>query len=161
MMTLGAVGCSPSLNWRQVTVGSIKTMLPCKPDVASRMVDFPSQPLQIQMAACEADGTLFAISYAQLPAPEQASQIVKDWQKAVLSKMRSSVYTPLSFGKLGAENHEPTTIQTVIRADGKRDNGQPFQAQFLWRVSGVHIYHWAVYADKIQADSIEPMFASY
>ena len=151
MVTLGAVGCSPSLNWRQVTVGSIQTMLPCKPDVASRKVDFPSQPLQIHMLACEADGTLFAISYAQVSAPEQASQIVKDWQQAALFKMRSSGHTQLP----------PSTTQTLISADGKRDNGQPFQAQFLWRISGVYIYHWAVYADKIQADSIEPMFASY
>ena len=142
-------------------MGSVQTMLPCKPEVASRMVDFPGQTLQINMVACEADGILFAISHAQVSDSLQASQIVKDWQKAALSKMRSRAHTQTPLRMHSAKNQDPDTAQVMIHANGKRDNGQPFQAQFLWRVSGVHIYHWAVYADKIQADSIEPMFASY
>ena len=125
------------------------------------MVDFQNQSLQVHLLACEADGALFAISHVELPASVQSAHIMQAWQQATLAKMRSNGHTQLPLNKPGAASREQDKVQTLIHAEGLRDNGQPLQAQFLWRVSGAHIYHWAVYADKIQPHNIEPMFSNY
>ena len=64
--------CTPALNWRTVQLGQLHTILPCKPDTATRPVPLAGQTVSMEMAGCEAAGALFTISRVRAADPPQA-----------------------------------------------------------------------------------------
>lgn len=84
LLALGALttlGCSPALNWREVPLGSVKVMLPCKPDRAQRPVQLGAKQMNMEMVGCEVDGTLFAASRLDVPPAEQQA-LLAQWHSA-------------------------------------------------------------------------------
>ena len=69
--------CTPTLNWREVSVGPVHAMLPCKPDHGSRTVQLMDHDWQMYMTGCEAGGALYAISYLQLVDPATSSSLTR------------------------------------------------------------------------------------
>ena len=154
------VGCSPALNWRQVPIGGLSSLLPCKPDSASRMVAFASTQLLVKMLGCEASGALFAISQTRASSNLQAQQVMQQWQQAALAKMHAATVQALPAKPLKGHADGTPQAQVMLQVSGFREDGAPVQAQFLWRVIDTEIYHWVVYAEKIDSERVEPLFNS-
>lgn len=154
------LGCSPLLNWRKVSIGSINAMLPCKPDQAKRMVSLAGEQVELSMIGCEADDALFAISYIQVESTEKAHHLMHSWKEASLSNMQGKE-TKTEQGSNNVLNQKlKKEEQLNIHANGINARGNTTQAQLRWAVIGLHIYHWAVYAEKIKPEHLEPMFES-
>ena len=62
LLAMGLLACSSGLNWRTVQLGQLITLLPCKPDNATRPVSLADTQVNMEMSGCEAGGVLFAIS---------------------------------------------------------------------------------------------------
>ena len=155
LFCLGLIGCSPSLNWRQVDIGDMQVFLPCKPDRAQRSVTFASITLPMRMAGCKAEGALFAVSHVQADSHEQARTIAQSWQAQSLSKLNSVAPKVL---KMPASKQTQTDESVYWHIQGIDANRSPVQAQLLWKIKGKDVYHWAVYADLIKNEHLEPMF---
>ena len=147
--------CTPSLNWREVAVGPMTAMLPCKPDRAQRNTTLASQALTLEMAGCEAGGALFAVSHVQVPGPEQAAPVVNAWRAATLANMGAADTATAQ----EPSNVAPRAGFAPVRATGRRPDGARVQAELAWVTAGSHVFHIAVYADKLTADMADTLFA--
>lgn len=73
------LACTPSYNWREVTVadGAVKGFFPDKPVTQTRPLHYAGHQLNFSLTTATVDGALFAVGYAPLPetlrnAPEAA-----------------------------------------------------------------------------------------
>ncbi len=156
-LALLLAACSPALNWREVPLanGELKALLPCKPDRASRKQNLATHDLDIAMAGCEAGGALYAVSVAELPAPDRALAVQVQWQANLLENMRASGASNAAYAIKGASS----TFEPVrLIAAGTGPDGRVVQAQGVWFARGTRLYHAVIYAERIGADMSEPFF---
>jgi hypothetical protein len=151
---LGLGGCSPALNWRDVTLGNIALTLPCKPDHAQRKVSLGGESLEMDMVGCEADGALFAVSRLGLPKALSADQLQAHWQTATLQQMKAQGDPVLA----PAGTRANALALRKLNASGQATDGRAIQARLAWVAAGPDVYHFAVYAARITPEMAEPFF---
>lgn len=134
--------CSPALNWREVQIGRLNALLPCKPDTASRPVALAGQTLNMDMVGCEAGGALYAISRVQAPDESGVSALLAALREDALAHIAQSVVRPLP-------NTGDAQSSLDLLVDGQRANGAPLQARFKWWLVGREVYQIAVYAEHL------------
>lgn len=142
--------CNPSLNWRQVQLGRLETLLPCKPDTASRPVELAGQKLTMDMAGCEAGTALFAISRVKAGEGVQVAAAMAALRQATLANIASPVVQPLA-----GSGDAQTSFDVLV--DGRRSDGTPLQARLKWILAGQEIYQMAAYADHLRSEHMEPL----
>lgn len=141
--------CSPSLNWRTVSLQGLDVLLPCKPDHGERKVQLDSQEVLLRMSGCEASGALYAVSHLRVVDATQVESTKSAWRQATLSAMQAvDGATPPSSG-----------LPKPEQLDGKRPDGSPVQAQFVWLSKGQDIYQVAVYASQLDKEKTELLFS--
>lgn len=151
------MACSPSLNWRTVPVEQLAALLPCKPEHAVRSVDLGGSQHTLSMWGCEAGDALFAVSHVRLDAAAGSQQLMIAWQQAALRNIQGDSPQALSF-HAPAPALEPRAPGTMVRASGKRADGQAVQAQWAWFSNGADVYHLAVYAPALTPAMTETFF---
>jgi hypothetical protein len=154
--------CSPALNWRSVRLddAALRLMLPCKPEQASRSVDWGQGPVNLSLTGCEADGATFAVSHMQVDDPSQAGAVLAQWRQAVLARLQAPAadadtpYTPA--GALAL----PQSLRSRIQ--GRNAQGQPVYLQGLWfaRLEGQHarLFHVALLSARERPEVANTFF---
>jgi hypothetical protein len=162
---LGAIlalsACSPALNWRESFAGpnhSLKFLLPCQPDHASRTMALGGESIELRMQGCEADGILFAVSWIELRDAGRSGAVLAQWQTAMLATMRADTPQSQSFALKGADV-QPAAVR--LHASGRRDNGSAVQAQGVWFARDGRVFHAVMYADKLDANAAETFFSGF
>ncbi len=153
----GLVACSPTLNWRAVQLHGLTAMLPCKPDRALRNVQLGAAEVGMEMAGCEADGALYAISHTRVESALRADAARAAWRQQTLATMRAASVQEAPMRMLPAD--EPPRTAQRVTAQGQRPDGSAVTAQLLWLTSGTDLYHVAVYADRLTDEKIEMLFS--
>ncbi len=157
MVALTLSGCNPAYNWREVRLGSLTTLLPCKPDQAQRAVRLGATELPLEMLGCETRATLFAISRITLEHPSQAGAVLANWRAATMTTIKSASFVEVPVQAKGLS----TQSQWVqVQANGQRPDGQPVQARLMWFVTGAYVYHLAVYGQTIDANEAATFFTA-
>ena len=146
----GASGCSPSLNWRDVQLGSLTTLLPCKPDTAARDIVLKDQTYRMEMSGCEAGGAVFAISRVQAAREDQAANLLATLREASLAQVQAQVVPPSGNGDLAPGSMD-------LQGNGMRADGHALQVRFKWLLHGAEVYQIAAYADHLTAEHTEPL----
>lgn len=146
-------GCSPSLNWRSAPLDGAPVIatFPCKPDHATRSVDWGQGPVSLAMAGCEADGATFAVSHMPVAQPAQASEVLQRWQQALQQQLHlqaaPAAGTPFAVpGVMGL----PQSVR--VQWQGSDEGGHPVWVDALWfaRLEGAQarVYHAVVLAPR-------------
>jgi hypothetical protein len=149
--------CSPSLNWRTLTLGSLRFTLPCKPDQAARDVVLGEASRALEMRGCEADGALFAISRIALEPADDASAIVQAWKVAALTAMQAKPSTVLDVAPPSYRRLPEAKTPVWLSAKGRQSQGAEIQAQLGWMVVGREVFHLAVYSPNLVSAAVAPM----
>ncbi|QBK06339.1 hypothetical protein DW355_02560 [Hylemonella gracilis] len=178
------MGCSPSLNWRQVRLKPepvnatgaqedevvLQALLPCKPDRATRPQRMAGYEVMVTMLGCEADGGLFAIAVA-VPSSHQALMaVLAQWQTHVLASVHAQGGSRKPFPLKGADA-QPEGTQLLARgrqssgdgaalAPAQGSPGHALNVQAVWFARGGRLYHAAVYAERLSQAMTEPFFGS-
>lgn len=155
IMVLGLAGCTPALNWRAINLDGMSTWLPCKPDRAQRQLEIGEQKIIMEMAGCEAQGVMYAVSHARVQAASESQAVTVAWQKASFKQMLAGAPQQSVFQTRG---EKPATGQ-FFKLTGARSNGQVLEAQLAWVVLGTEIYHLAMYSQAITSDQADPFFS--
>lgn len=161
VLTLGLSACSPSFNWREVRLdgAGLVALLPCKPDRGSRTLSIAATApteLVLNMAACEIEGVLFAVSYTELKSPDQVLAALAQWRSVTLGQLRAQVSSAQAFGVKGAI---PLPQTELLMAQGLRADGSAVRAQLLWFAKGTRVFHAVVYFDKVTPEVTQTFFA--
>lgn len=145
-----APACTPVFNWREVQLGHLTTLLPCKPDTATRPIPLAGQTVALEMAGCEVGGTLFAISRLQAADASQAMVWLGALRAASLANVQMRMVHPQA-----SSGDAQTSFDVLV--DGKRADGSALQARFKWQVLGDEVYQIAAYAQSLQPEQTEPL----
>ncbi len=149
VVLLGALaGCSPSLNWREVQLGRLQTLLPCKPDHASRNVLLAGQTLAMEVLGCEAEGVLFAISLVRSVDAAQATALLAALRQASLDNVQMRVAQAMA-------NSGDADRSTDLLVQGQYPNGSPLQARFKWLQAQGDVYQIAAFAPQLAHEQID------
>lgn len=154
-----ATACSPSLNWRTVSLHGLETMLPCKPDHGERTVQLGTQDVLLRMSGCEAAGALYAVGHVRVADTAQVEPTKSAWRQATLSAMQATAGTAPPAPTGNTPSALPMAASTPEQWDGKRPDGSPVQAQFAWLTKGQDLYQVAVYASKLDQEKTELLFS--
>lgn len=181
------MGCSPSLNWRQVRLkpeavkvagaqgddAALQALLPCKPDQATRPQRMAGYEVMVTMMGCEADGGLFAIAVA-VPGSHQALMaVLAQWQTHVLASVHAQGGSRKPFALKGADA-QPEGTQLLARgrqgagaaapgapaSDAQEPAGRALNVQAVWFARAGRLYHAAVYSERLSQAMTEPFFGS-
>ncbi len=157
-LTVSLFGCSPTFNWREVRFEgvSLKSLLPCKPDRASRQIEISGQALEMQMAGCEAGDMLFAVSYVALPDKNATQRLLAQWKAGMLQSMQVQDEKSLVFNPKFLPD---VTDALKIEAKGHRPDGTAVRAQALWFANDSNLFHAVIYAAVIPQDVAETFFS--
>lgn len=145
--------CNPQLNWREVRLGRLTTLLPCKPDTASRQIALEGQQLTMDMVGCEVGSALFAISRVQAQDDVQAAALMAALRRASLAVIAKPVVHPVA-------NSGDAMSSFDIQVDGERANGALLQARFKWLLAGQEIYQIAAYAEQLGTAETENLLTA-
>jgi hypothetical protein len=142
--------CTPTLNWREVQLGHLNTLLPCKPDTATRPIPLAGQTVAMEMAGCEVAGTLFAISRVKAGDASQAVALLAALRAASLTNVQMTAVHPQA-------NSGDVQTSFDVLVDGKRVDGSALQVRFKWQVLGDEVYQIAAYAQSLKLEQTEPL----
>ena len=145
---LSLTACAPSLNWREVQLARLSTLLPCKPDSASRPVTLGGQTVTMDMAGCEAGGALFAVSRVEARDAAQAASLLASLRQASLANIAKAEVHPV------ANSGDALTSFDVL-VDGQRADGTPLQARLKWLLADREVYQIAAYAGQLHTEQTE------
>jgi hypothetical protein len=149
---MGLLACSSGLNWRTVQLGQLITLLPCKPDNATRPVSLADTQVNMEMSGCEAGGVLFAISRIQATDATQAPQLMAALRQASLAQVQATAVHPIP-------NSGNAQTSFDMQVEGKRPDGSPLQARFKWLAAGRDVYQLAAYGAHLTAEQTEPLLS--
>ena len=163
LAALGLLACTPSLNWRQVSLApsSAIALLPCKPDRTTRSVPLGGVPTDLTVAGCDTGGATFALMAATLPAGRAADEVLAGWQQATLANMRVSG-TPARQPFHPPKGLPLAHAQRVV-AQGQQADGRSVTAQAVWTArtagdGGTELLHAVMYAERPQPAVADAFF---
>ncbi|NYT63307.1 hypothetical protein H0A66_13385 [Alcaligenaceae bacterium] len=91
------LACTPSYNWREVTVadGAAKAFFPDKPVTQTRPLNYSGHQLSFSMTTASVDDTLFAVGYAPLPeALRQTPEMAREFALSVMAELYQNLGLP-------------------------------------------------------------------
>lgn len=153
------VGCTPSLNWREVSLNGMVALLPCKPDHAERVLPLGAMDVPLAMSGCEASGALYAISHVRVQDPSRMQAVYQDWRQATLAAMQATTASTLGTKPATTPQRRTKMGLRPEQFDGTRPDGSPVQAHLLWLTTGNDLYQIAVYGTKLPPETTELLFS--
>lgn len=167
-VVVGAVGCSPALNWRNVAHegAPVAAMLPCKPELAQRQVPSAKAGMpegMLSMMACEADGATFAFAAMRWADAESARVALKGWPAAM---WRSLGVVPAQGQNLPqgwvTSPWQPGWADEGVgwQGPGRDHQGRALQARAVFAQKGPWVFQAAVYGPKVSEEVSTTFFDS-
>jgi hypothetical protein len=154
---MGLLSCAPSFNWREVRVegDELTYLLPCKPGMVQKDVDWGAGAQALTLQGCEVQGVQFT-SWASLNGSKQA-----------LSESALSPTQEAPGVKIAA------TLGSAAYFEGKGESG--LQVHWAWFTKGDKLYQAGVYhapqestkaaqnggLSQAQKDALETYFESF
>ena len=153
--------CTPALNWREVrfesTDGStLKAVLPCKPDTATRKQQLGGIQVDLSMMGCMANETTFTLSRMPLANPLDAPKVLAAWQAAAAANVKVNPVPSTATTVSGAGAWPPAARVTLT--------GAATQAHMRWFAkqtsSGLTLYQAALYGKQPSNEAVTTFFDS-
>lgn len=155
---IGALlGCTPSFNWRQVQVEGedLSFLLPCKPGLMHREVDWGQGSQALSMQGCEAQGLQFTLSWLTPPPKSQVHDLQSLWLRASWASLNPSKHTPIdpqaSLLEQVPRVKMSANLHSIAYFEGMGESG--LQAHWVWFSKGERLYQAGVYAAAPAAKS--------
>jgi hypothetical protein len=146
---LGLVSCSPSFNWREVRVEAeeLTYLLPCKPGMLQKEVDWGEGSQALSMQGCEVQGVQFTLAWLTLPPKTDAQEMERLWQRASWASLNGSKQSPgnasLSPMPQASGVKLANTLGLPAYFEGKSASG--LQVHWVWFTKGDKLYQAGVY----------------
>ncbi len=120
------LGCTPALDWREVTMGVGATIyFPCKPSRAVRSVPLAGQTVEMELRACDASEATWAVACAHLERADAAGPALDELRRTFLANIRGPERTSTAASAAGMTPHRESVLVT---ATGVGVDGRPVQA---------------------------------
>lgn len=134
-------GCSPALNWREARLSDapVQLLFPCKPERTQREAPLGGASRSMTMLSCDADGLVFALTYARVDAAADRSAALTAWQRLTLANLSAAATLALAVPQaLAGATAQGAAVQ------GRRPDGRALVAELLWFAVGPWVFQASV-----------------
>lgn len=143
-MALLSAACSPTLNWRDVEVGSQTRMqFPCRPELAERSLVLAGSPSRAEMKACEAGGLSWSATVFEVNDPARVTASLRELRMSLSTRLQGSEASARPVVIPGmTPNDEARRVVIVGRSDG----GGVSRAEAVFVTRGLQVFQFVVMA---------------
>lgn len=110
---------------------------------------------RVDMQSCEADGSVFAVSSADLGDPTRVAAALLSWQSAAAGNVGATAQT---VGRSRVPGMTPNEHALVLRMDGHAPDGSVLIEQAAFFSKGARIFQVAVVGRTWRPDAAEIFF---
>jgi hypothetical protein len=146
--------CAPALDWREVRVdgGLLTAQFPCRVERRIRTVALAGASQRMELAACDAGGVTFAVSYLDVADPTRVRAVLEALRDATADNVGASAPQTAPYTLRGMT---PNPLAVRLRADGHRPDGTPLQARAAFFVRGMRVYQASVVGTGPAPEAVE------
>lgn len=159
LATAVLTGCAPEFDWREVRPADsgVSALFPCKPRTISRDLTLDGAPMRLTVAACEAGGATYALSYGSVADASRAGQALAALREAAVGNVHGIVReeSPL---RVSGMTPSPQALRLRLAASAPEGEGREVVSAFFSR--GARIYQAAVVARQLDEASVESYVGS-
>ena len=147
---VASAACSPALDWRETTIDgpALTALFPCRPVGQSREVPLAGAPVPLRLLACEAGGSTFAVSVADVHDPAAVGPAMAALREGSLGKLAASPQSASSVvAGWSVAGATPQPAAGRWQASGQRPDGSPLSLETALFSRGT----WVIQASLIGA----------
>jgi hypothetical protein len=158
LLAAGAVGCSPTLDWREVRPqgGEIVALFPCRPSREERVVGVADVRVTLRMHGCKAAGSTFALGLMDLPAADMTTPVLADLRRRAAANLGAG---GPGFSEFGLRGATPNPQSSRIRVTGKLPDGSAVVEHAVFFTRGLRVYQAFVIGAAEDPAAIELFFS--
>lgn len=155
LLLMSFLGCTPALDWRETRAAGdgMVVLLPCKPERQVRELPLAGAPVAMELLACEADGSTWALTSADLG---EAARVAP-----ALEALRAARTRSLAGRELVAAP-QPLRVASGealrITVEGHRPDGSAVTEQSLLFARGTRVYQATVLGGMPTPEVLEMFF---
>ncbi|MEO5695918.1 MAG: hypothetical protein ABIQ60_02150 [Burkholderiaceae bacterium] len=153
------VGCSPTLDWREVAPegGTLRVLFPCRPDHHARPMAIAGSKVQLDMFVCAAEGATFALSLVDEVDPTRIRATLIELREAAVRNVQGA-----------AVRQEPLQIPGMtsnpeawrLRLSGRLPDGVAIEEHAAFFTHGRRVYQATVIGSRPVPQAVETFFGS-
>lgn len=157
--TLHITACAPPLNWREVKTdgGALSLLLPCKPERRTRQVVLAEAAASMEVLACDADGTTWGLTSADLGSVATVGAALAAL-RAARPKNLDGRETAAHEVRIGGLSRAAQPLR--LRVEGRKPNGEPVVEHSMLFARGSRIFHAVALGGAPSPDALETFFGS-
>jgi hypothetical protein len=153
------LACAPALDWREVRPegSGIVLLMPCKPDSHARQVHIGPDAVRLELHACTAAGTTWALAFAEMGDPARVGPALAELQAAAARNLSASEPRPLP---LKAEGATPNPASGRVQLQGRMPDGRAVTEQVAVLAKGTRVYQVVALGAALDAEAVDTFFGS-
>ncbi len=151
--------CSPTLDWREARPegGAITVLLPCKPERRTRQVVLADATTTVEVLACEAGGTTWGVTSADVADAERIGPVMAAMRAARAQNLDGRETEARPVQTRGTLFDSPPLR---LKVEGRRPDGQPVTEHSLLFAYGSRVLHVAAIGGSPSERALETFFDS-
>ena len=152
------VACAPVLDWREVYTadGELLALFPCKPKVHARPVALAGFRVRMNLTACAAGATTYALAYATIGDPAKVTAALEELRDAAAANIEATA-------RPGTAWRVPGMTLNVraekLQLQGRGADGQPVREEVVFFAKGTRVYQATVVGSRIDLEAADTFFA--
>jgi hypothetical protein len=145
--------CSPALDWREfVPEGTdIAVSFPCRPDRHARAVTVAGAKVQMQMLACSAADTTFALAFVDVADPARVGATLADLRATAAGNLQALPQN----APLQIQGMTPNEQAARVTLAGRLPDGSGVQEHAAFFARGLRVYQATVIGTKPAPQAID------
>ena len=153
------LGCSPALDWREVRpAGSgISLLFPCKPDSHARRVSLGPDAVRLELHACSAAGSTWALAFADLADPARVGPALSELRAAAATNLAASEPQAMSLKVKGAT---PNPASGRVQFQGHMPDGRAVNEQMAVFAKGTRVFQAVALGERLDPEAADNFFSS-
>lgn len=153
------MGCAPVFDWREVRpAGSgISLLFPCRPDSQARRVSLGPDTVRLELHACTAGSTTWALAFADLAEPARVGPALTELRAAAANNLAASAPQVLN---LKVEGATPNPASQRLQFQGRMPDGRTVTEQVAVFAKGTRVFQAVALGEKLDPESVDTFFGS-
>ena len=151
---LALAGCAPALDWRQVAVdaGALTAMFPCRPEHRARTVPLGADSVRMEMVACTAGASTYAVSYVDIRDPAAVTGALETLRIVAATNVGGAAPHVESYTLRGMT---PNAAAARLRVEGRLPDGKAVREHATFFVRGLRVYQATVIGAMPAPNAVE------
>ncbi|MGL6113259.1 MAG: hypothetical protein ACRC2B_24470 [Rubrivivax sp.] len=132
-------------------------LFPCKPDRRARTVSLGSHQVRLALYACTADGSTWALAFADMGDPARVGPALSELRAAAEKNLGAAPQRQLA---LKVEGATPNPMSQRFEIVGRMPDGRAVTEQVALFAKGTRVFQATALGAKLDAEAADSFFGS-